>query len=371
MLLSAPIGFKVLPELWSEALHACSTSPAQPKQITRHCSNEREPFSDSLCLQRKPVSVVHTDTTRMDLTRRSSRARASQPPKSESHQSSTSSSSSTRGDRATRSHKKAGSPRKSTPSNSLSSESAEDAVAAIGNDASHTRRKSARAESADTKSKKQTTVQVDTAIEAEEDADDDEAVRCICEFEEYPGPPQFGEDNKHGIKDGIEEPLITVADVTEDLAGFFLQCDTCKVWQHGGCVGIMNEDTSPEEYYCEQCRKDLHRVCTATNGYVYGSNTPKCQSNLAQSRLAYVSDTSKAIRLSCCVGRIAQSLLCEHTNVNHTVKNILITSLYIKVCHEPRREPPPTQKMELVHREEVARMADLLRVCKVPSDDLP
>ena len=101
----------------------------------------------------------------------------------------------------------------------------------------------------------------------DEVAEDDEAVRCICGFDDYPGPPQLGdEDSKHGIKDGIEEPIITVADVTEDLAGFFLQCDICKVWQHGGCVGIMNEDTSPEEYFCEECRKDLHRIYTASNG---------------------------------------------------------------------------------------------------------
>lgn len=112
-------------------------------------------------------------------------------------------------------------------------------------------------------------VQVETTNGTEEVGEDDEAVRCICGFDEYPGPPQLGdEDNKHGIREGIEEPIITVADVTEDLAGFFLQCDVCKVWQHGGCVGIMNEDTSPEEYFCEECRKDLHRIFTAPNGYV-------------------------------------------------------------------------------------------------------
>jgi hypothetical protein len=30
----------------------------------------------------------------------------------------------------------------------------------------------------------------------------------------------------------------------------------------------MNEDTSPEEYFCEECRKDLHKIFTAPNGYV-------------------------------------------------------------------------------------------------------
>jgi hypothetical protein len=109
--------------------------------------------------------------------------------------------------------------------------------------------------------------QVEETNGAEEGAEDDEAVRCICGLDEYPGPPQLNEeDNKHGVREGIEEPTISAADVTEDLAGFFLQCDVCKVWQHGGCVGIMNEEQSPDEYFCEDCRKDLHKIYMAPNG---------------------------------------------------------------------------------------------------------
>ena len=97
--------------------------------------------------------------------------------------------------------------------------------------------------------------------------EDDEAVRCICGSDEYPGPPQITEeDSKKGIKDGTEPELLTPEDYTEDLAGFFLQCDTCKVWQHGGCVGIKNEDMSPDEYYCEICQPKLHKIYTASNG---------------------------------------------------------------------------------------------------------
>jgi hypothetical protein len=151
----------------------------------------------------------------------------------------------------------------------LSSEPPEDTITtAAVEETIQTRRKRGRADERDKSSKAQA-VQVETTNGTEEVGEDDEAVRCICGFDEYPGPPQLGdEDNKHGIREGIEEPIITVADVTEDLAGFFLQCDVCKVWQHGGCVGIMNEDTSPEEYFCEECRKDLHKIFTAPNGYV-------------------------------------------------------------------------------------------------------
>jgi hypothetical protein len=70
--------------------------------------------------------------------------------------------------------------------------------------------------------------------------------------------------------------MITVADVTEELSGFFVQCDICKVWQHGVCVGIMGEDTSPDEYFCEDCRKDLHRIFTAPNGYVNSDYLEYC-----------------------------------------------------------------------------------------------
>jgi hypothetical protein len=136
-------------------------------------------------------------------------------------------------------------------------------------DTIQTRRKRARGDERDNKGTKIQAVEVEMANGTEEDAEDDGTVRCICGYDEYPGPPQLGdEDSKYGVRQGIEEPIITVADVTEELSGFFLQCDICKVWQHGGCVGIMSEEVSPEEYFCEECRKDLHKTFTAPNGYV-------------------------------------------------------------------------------------------------------
>ena len=212
----------------------------------------------------------------MDTTRRSSRAnRASQPLPSASQHSSVSSISSGRADRATRSNHKTESPRKSTPSGSLSSEPPEETITALPDDTIQTRRK--RGQEREKSSKMLT--QTDNTNGAEEIVEDDEAVRCICGFDEYPGPPQLNEeDSKHDIREGIEESITTAADVTEDLAGFFLQCDVCKVWQHGGCVGIMNEEQSPEEYFCEECRKDLHRMYTTPNGYVIAF---QCSSSLS------------------------------------------------------------------------------------------
>jgi len=201
----------------------------------------------------------------MELGRRSSRtARASAPLPSASQHSSASSISSGRAERATRSHHKTESPRKTNRTGSLSSEPA-DTTSTPTEDIIQTRRKRGRADEREKPSKTQA-ASATPNNGTEEVGEDDEAVRCICGFDEYPGPPQLEEDSKNGIKEGIEDPIITTADITEDLAGFFLQCDVCKVWQHGGCVGIMNEDSSPDEYFCEDCRKDLHKIYTAPNG---------------------------------------------------------------------------------------------------------
>lgn len=197
--------------------------------------------------------------------RRSSRARISQPPHSTSNGSSISSTSSQRADRSTRAGHKANSPRKSTPSGSLSSEGLEESIATTIEDSGQSRRKK-RGQVDDTeKSAKQQTIEMPNTTE--DVVEDDEAVRCVCGYDDYPGPPQPSEeDSKYGIKDGGNDAPITDAELTDDLAGFFLQCDVCKVWQHGACVGIKSETTAPEEYFCEQCRKDLHKLFTASNG---------------------------------------------------------------------------------------------------------
>ncbi|KAI5856251.1 hypothetical protein BZA05DRAFT_196648 [Tricharina praecox] len=76
---------------------------------------------------------------------------------------------------------------------------------------------------------------VDEAMEDAGDAED-EITRCICGFQEYQG----GDDET-------------------DTDGLFIQCDQCKVWQHGFCVGITDNESTPENYYCEKCKPELHR----------------------------------------------------------------------------------------------------------------
>ncbi|KAJ0123051.1 PHD-finger domain-containing protein [Diaporthe amygdali] len=210
--------------------------------------------------------------------RRSSRARTVQSQsqsQSQSHHSSTSSSLSGRPERNTRSVNKTDSPQKSTPS--LSDEPPDESVAST--DDLPTRRRRTRGQGQGQEDERDKPLPHRDTIEMAGDPDelleeDDGAVRCVCGFDDYPGPPPVDDDKKHGPKDSIDvEPLLP-SEINDDVAGLFVQCDVCNVWQHGACVGIMSEDTTPDEYYCEECRKDLHKVHIASNGQRYSHYFP-------------------------------------------------------------------------------------------------
>lgn len=101
--------------------------------------------------------------------------------------------------------------------------------------------------------------------EDEDDEDEEEDVtRCVCGHQEYPGlPTPIQDEEKQRAKQG---GAATPDEIADDGSGIFIQCDICKVWQHGGCVGILDDASAPEEYFCEQCRKDLHSVSTTATG---------------------------------------------------------------------------------------------------------
>ncbi|KAI0162000.1 hypothetical protein GGR57DRAFT_308574 [Xylariaceae sp. FL1272] len=214
-------------------------------------------------------------------TRRSSRARITQ---SQSQISSTASSSSGRAERTTRAFNKTGSPQKSTGSGSLSSEPPEDSTTT--NDDSLHRRRSTRGKDDDRdKLPKPELLGIMPPV-TDDIQEDDESVRCICGHDEYPGPPPFDEDSKHGIKDTIDHDRIFAIEITDDMAGFFVQCEICNTWQHGACVGFTTEESNPDdlEYFCEQCRKDLHKIYTASNGQKYSIFLPIHRPSQAASR---------------------------------------------------------------------------------------
>ncbi|KAF6818285.1 histone deacetylase complex subunit cti6 [Colletotrichum sojae] len=206
--------------------------------------------------------------------RRSSRARGNTV--SQSQQSSTTSSLSSRGERNTRSLNKTSSA-KSTPSASLSSEPPEDLE-----DALPSRRRTRAQEDARDKARVDP---YEMATGSDDVQEDDESVRCVCGFDEYPGPPPFEEDSKHG-KLNPEATFFASIELSDEVSGLFVQCDVCKVWQHGACVGIFTEESSPDEYFCEKCRKDLHKIHAASNGQRYSNYLPLNRPSRATSRAA-------------------------------------------------------------------------------------
>jgi hypothetical protein len=185
--------------------------------------------------------------------RRSSRARTTQPPPGvATANSSTSSVSSSRTNRIVRSADKQSTPQKSLSPHSLSSEEPEEPARGTAFEPPLTRRRTREQDNDDDEA---------GPLEAELDddlAEEDEVTRCVCGFQDYPGLPSDASMATPGAADAD-----TPAD---DLGGLFIQCDVCKVWQHGGCVGIMQEEASPDEYFCEECRKDLHKVMTSAKG---------------------------------------------------------------------------------------------------------
>ncbi|KAK0723802.1 hypothetical protein B0T21DRAFT_414167 [Apiosordaria backusii] len=211
--------------------------------------------------------------------RRSSRARATH---SQSQVSSSSSSASGRPERSSRYFNKAGSPQKSASSGSLSSEPPEDTITA---DDTFTTRRRTRGQG-DDRDRAGAKAEAADMTSADDDVqEEDEAVRCVCGNEEYPGPPPLEDESRHGAKGAVDIDPIFLASVTDDVAGFFVQCDVCKVWQHGGCVGIMT-NPGPDEYFCELCRRDLHKLWTASNGNTYSFYLPLRRQSSTSSRSA-------------------------------------------------------------------------------------
>lgn len=77
--------------------------------------------------------------------------------------------------------------------------------------------------------------------EDEAEGGDDEITRCVCGNEELKIPAKVVRNSE------IDE-------------GFFIQCESCSVWQHGYCVGILDAKDAPNQYWCELCRPDLHNL---------------------------------------------------------------------------------------------------------------
>ncbi|ODH26414.1 hypothetical protein ACO22_04632 [Paracoccidioides brasiliensis] len=139
----------------------------------------------------------------------------------------------------------------------------------------------------------------------DEEGDDEEITRCLCGQQDYPGLPLIYQDGgssgatKLGMKDDLAPGASASAaeDMqSEEPGSLFIQCDSCKVWQHGGCVGIMEEASSPDEYFCEMCRKDLHKIIVASNGQKSSRYLPVVGSSSGSSSRSSSLDSSRNLK---------------------------------------------------------------------------
>lgn len=96
--------------------------------------------------------------------------------------------------------------------------------------------------------------------------EDSEITRCICGQIDYVAIPEHVESSiGHGRK-GSQAVKVDLIALVDDVGGLFIQCDNCGVWQHGGCVGFLSTDAVPDNYYCEKCRPDDHKVAMSGSG---------------------------------------------------------------------------------------------------------
>ena len=197
--------------------------------------------------------------------RRSSRSKTSQPTSVTQHTNSSSSSvSSARADRRSRSTNKPPSPQISGPSNSPSTESRETS--------SHPQARRTRSNQEVPKIKADNAQDATkTKDEGDDEDEEEEITRCVCGQQLRPGIPAAPSDSTKPRSKGKSNDgeIGSPATMQEDDGGLFIQCDVCQVWQHGGCVGIMDDATAPDEYFCELCRKDLHVIMETGTGCVH------------------------------------------------------------------------------------------------------
>lgn len=199
--------------------------------------------------------------------RRSSRARSAQQlPAPSQADSSTSSTTTLRDTRHTRGpiNVRSASPRRASVQ---TSESLDDVDSMSRTDPAAPRRSRRGAEA-----EKEAPIKQQSVEEEDNEAIEDDVTRCICGQAEYPGPSasireqhsNTGKARSTTQQRPETDETLSIA-LSDDVGNFFVQCDNCHVWQHGGCMGLNDEAIIPDEYYCEKCRPDFHKIIKGSN----------------------------------------------------------------------------------------------------------
>ncbi|KAK4054354.1 Histone deacetylase complex subunit [Microbotryomycetes sp. JL221] len=82
-----------------------------------------------------------------------------------------------------------------------------------------------------------------------EEPEDDGITRCVCGDDSELEPAAHRHLRESDQLQPTDEELSS---------GLMIECDTCKCWQHGPCVGLYNEAECPDRYFCEQCKPTWH-----------------------------------------------------------------------------------------------------------------
>ncbi len=121
-----------------------------------------------------------------------------------------------------------------------------------------------------------------SALPAYPDEDDDEAFETDSDGSSEVSAANAAEETELDLgkaegkrRDGIrcichaEEPRPRVVDSPTEVdepGGLFIQCDKCKCWQHGSCMGFRSDSMVPDTYYCEKCKPEDHSLYQDEDG---------------------------------------------------------------------------------------------------------
>ncbi|KAK6859912.1 hypothetical protein PG995_003548 [Apiospora arundinis] len=221
-------------------------------------------------------------------TRRSSRARTTQP---QSQHSSSASSASGRAERTTRAFTKNGSPQKSTGSGSLSSEPPEDSTATTastddiapfyGDVARVSKTKIARSSPRANTSTWPIQVMTTRYRRTTKPFAASAASKTTPAHHPSTKTPRVT-PSKIRLTLNPSSPLTS----PKTWAGFLSNATHARSGSMVSVSALSRRNPPPDNYYCEQCRRDLHKIYTASNGQKYSIYLPIHRPSRSTSRAA-------------------------------------------------------------------------------------